>query len=181
MGDKGSRFKAGWWVMPLEAALIIALDQFTKHLVVSNLDLYESWVPIPALGRWLEIYHITNTGVAFGLFQGGGTLFALVPLAVSVAILFYYRSLPGGQWLLRLTLGLQMGGAVGNLIDRIRVGHVIDFIHVPYWPVFNVADSAVTVGTSLLVLLLLREEWRERKTAQTAEGAESVGESAPSP
>lgn len=180
MGDKGSRFKAGWWVMPLEAALIVALDQFTKHLVVSNLDLYESWVPIPALGRWLEIYYITNTGVAFGLFQGGGTLFALVPLVVSVAILFYYRSLPSGQWLLRLTLGLQMGGAVGNLIDRIRVGHVIDFIHVPYWPIFNVADSAITVGTVLLALFLLREEWQERKVTQMAEGTESVGEGAPS-
>jgi signal peptidase II len=94
-----------------------------------------------------------------------------------VAIFVYYSSLPGGQWLVRLSLGLQFSGALGNAIDRIRIGRVIDFIHVPYWPVFNVADSAVTVGTILLLLFLLRDEWRERREA-SAEGVgkESVGE-----
>ena len=178
MADKGLRFKAGWWVLPLVVPLVVALDQFTKHWVISNLGLYESWTPIPALARVLEIHYITNTGVAFGLFQKGGFVFKLLPILISSVILYYYTTLPSGQWLIRVALGLQMSGALGNLIDRIRIGHVIDFIHVPYWPVFNVADSGITVGTALLVLLMLREEWLERKTPKTTEGAEGVGESA---
>ena len=177
MGDKGSRFKRGWWVLPLVVPVVVALDQMTKYLVVSGLGLYESWVPIPALAGVLEIHYITNTGVAFGLFQRGGFIFKILPILISAVILYYYMTLSAGQWLIRLALGLQMAGALGNLIDRLRIGHVIDFIHVPYWPVFNVADSAVTTGTVLLVLLLLREEWRERRAAEAAEG---VGESAPS-
>jgi signal peptidase II len=162
------------------APLVIALDQLTKYLVVSRLGLYESWIPIPFLRKVLQIHHITNTGVAFGLFQRGGFVFKLLPILISAAILYYYTTLPAGQWLVRLALSLQMGGALGNLIDRLRIGHVIDFIHVPYWPVFNVADSAVTVGTILLVFYMLREEWQDRKASQVAEGTEGVGESASS-
>lgn len=164
-------------MLPLVVPLVVALDQVTKYLVVSRLGLYESWAPIPALAGVLEIHYITNTGVAFGLFQRGGFIFKLLPILISAVILYYYMNLSAGQWLIRLALGLQMAGALGNLIDRLRIGHVIDFIHVPYWPVFNVADSAVTTGTVLLVLLLLREEWRERRAAEAAGG---VGESAPS-
>jgi signal peptidase II len=180
LADKGLRFKAGWWVLLVVVPLIIALDQLTKNWVISTLDLYESWTPIPALAKVLQFHYVTNTGVAFGLFQQGGIVFKLLPILISCVILYYYSTLPPGQWLVRVALGLQMSGALGNLIDRFRIGHVIDFIHVPYWPVFNVADSAVTVGTCLLVLLLLREEWRERKTDRGAENAESVGEGAPS-
>jgi signal peptidase II len=169
LAAKDLRLKAGWWVLPAVAVVIIALDQFTKYLVVSRLGLYESWAPFPALAKWLEVYYITNTGVAFGLLQGGGRVYAIIPLLIGVGIALYYRTLSAGQWLIRLSLGLQFSGAIGNVIDRLRIGHVIDFIHVPYWPVFNVADSAVSVGTVLLVLFLLREEWREHK-----EGAGSV-------
>ena len=180
MADKGSRLVRGWWLLPLVVPIVIALDQASKYLVVSRLGLYESWTPIPALAKVLEIHYITNTGVAFGLFQGGGLVFKLLPIVISVVILYYYMTLQAGQWLIRLALGLQMSGALGNLIDRLRIGHVIDFIHVPYWPVFNVADSAVTTGTVLLVLLLLWEEWRERKATQSSDSAGGIGESAPS-
>jgi signal peptidase II len=180
LADRVTRYKAGWWVLPVVVPLVIALDQFTKYLVVSRLGLYETWMPIPGLSKVLQIHYITNTGVAFGLFQRGGFVFKLLPILISAAILYYYRTLSAGQWLIRLALGLQMAGALGNLIDRIRIGHVIDFIHVPYWPVFNVADSAVTIGTVLLVFFMLREEWQERKTSQGTEGAEGVGESASS-
>jgi signal peptidase II len=174
LAGKDLRYKAGWWVLPFVAVLVIALDQFTKYLVVTHLDLYESWAPFPALARWLDVYYITNTGVAFGLFQGGGRVYAIVPLAIAVGIAFYYHTLPGGQWLIRLSLALQFSGAIGNVIDRLRIGHVIDFIHVPYWPVFNVADSAVTIGTILLVLFLLHEEWLEHKQDSGKVSADSV-------
>jgi signal peptidase II len=170
----------GWWVLPLVVPVVVVLDQLTKRWVVSTFDLYESWAPFPALAKVFQFHYITNTGVAFGMFQKGGFIFKLLPILISGVILYYYTTLPAGQWLVRLALGLQMSGALGNLIDRFRIGHVIDFILVPPIPVFNVADSAVTTGTALLVLFMLREEWLERKTAQGAEGTKGVGEGASS-
>jgi signal peptidase II len=165
--------KVGWWVLPLVAGLILILDQFTKYLVVSNLELYESWIPIPALARWLEIHYVTNTGAAFGLFQNGNLVFIIVAILVSSAILFYYRYVPDGQWLLRVSLGMQLGGALGNLIDRVRVGHVIDFINTHIWPVWNVADMSLIGGVILMAFLLLREDHAERKEARAEESASS--------
>jgi signal peptidase II len=169
--------RTGWWVLPLVAALLVAADQITKYLVVSNLGLYESWTPIPALKGRLDIHYVTNTGAAFGLFQNGGLFFVIVAVVVSLIILLYYRHLADGQWLIRLSLGLQLGGAVGNLIDRIRLGHVIDFIDVHFWPVFNVADSAIVVGVFLLAFLLLREDYAERDgKGETVDSSKSAGE-----
>jgi signal peptidase II len=165
--------KVGWWVLPLVAGLILILDQFTKYLVVSNLELYESWIPIPALARWLEIHYVTNTGAAFGLFQNGNLVFIIVAILVSSAILFYYRYVPDGQWLLRVSLGMQLGGALGNLIDRVRVGHVIDFINTHIWPVWNVADMSLIGGVILMAFLLLREDHAERQEARAEESASS--------
>ena len=159
-------------MLPLIAGLVIAADQFTKYLVITGLDVYESWAPVPGLARWFDVHHVTNTGAAFGLFQNGNVLLVCVGVAVSVAIVIYYRYLPGGQWLVRLSLGLQLGGALGNLIDRLRLGHVIDFLDVHIWPVFNLADSAIVCGVALLVLLLLLED-RSRRLAMEGTGASS--------
>jgi len=168
--------KAGWWVLPLIAGVTVAADQISKYLVVSRLGVYESWAPVPALARWFDIHHVTNTGAAFGLFQNGSLLLALVAVAVSVVIVMYYHNLPGGQWLVRLSLGLQLGGALGNLIDRLRVGHVVDFIDVHLWPVFNLADSAIVCGVGLLILLLLREDRSARRVIGAEQGPHSPGE-----
>ena len=158
----GKRWR-GWWVLPLVAGLVIALDQWTKRLVEANLGLYETWTPIPALKGWFEIHYITNTGAAFGLFQNGNLFFIGVAIVVAIVVLSYYWRLPGGQWLLRLGLGLQLGGAVGNLIDRLLHGYVIDFVSVHwgphYFPAFNVADSAISVGAACLLIDMLLE-WR---------------------
>jgi signal peptidase II len=170
--------KRGWWVLPLVAGLVIALDQWTKHLIETNLGLYETWTPIPALEGWFEFHYITNTGAAFGLFQNGNLFFIGVAIVVSIIVLFYYWKLPAGQWWLRLALGLQLGGAIGNLIDRLRVGNVIDFIHVRYWFVFNVADASLVVGVALMALLLLREDVQERRAQRVAESGEEAGEAA---
>lgn len=167
--------KAGWWVLPLVALAALTVDQWTKYLVVSNLELYESWVPLPALANLFTIHHVTNTGAAFGLFQNGSLVFAVVAIVVSVVIVLYYRHLPDGEWLVRLSLGLQLAGALGNLIDRVRVGHVIDFLDFQVWPVFNLADASIVCGVILLAYLLLREERQESRKLESADGAECTG------
>lgn len=168
------RVKAGWWVLPVVAVVILGVDQLTKYLVVSNMALYESWAPVPALVNVFTIHYVTNTGAAFGLFQDGRLFFVVVAIVVSLIILVYYWQLPSGQWLIRLSLGLQLAGALGNLIDRLRLGHVVDFLDFQIWPVFNVADSSIVVGVLLLALLMLREDAQERKGAEALEreGAE---------
>jgi signal peptidase II len=172
------KVRRGWWILPLVAAIVIALDQWTKYLVVTNLGLYETWTPIAALEGWFEFHYITNTGAAFGLFQNGNLFFIGVAIVVSIVVLVYYWQLPAGQGLLRLALGLQLGGAVGNLIDRLRVGNVIDFIHVRYWFVFNIADASLVVGVALMALLFVRQDLLERKAERLAEAAEEAGEAA---
>ncbi len=137
------------------ALAVVSADQATKHLVRQLLAPWEKRALIPALGRILWLVHIRNTGAAFGLFPGGGMFFVAVAVVV-VAILFYQRSLGKEELLLRLALGLQLGGAVGNLIDRVRYGYVIDFIHVRFWSTFNLADSCIVIG----IVLLLYQYWR---------------------
>lgn len=167
--------KAGWWILPLVAAVAVALDQWTKHLVASRLELYESWAPFQALASVFTIHYVTNTGAAFGLFQNGSLFFVIVAVIVSVVIVLYYRHLEEGQWLIRLSLGLQLAGALGNLIDRIRVGYVIDFLDFRIWPVFNLADASIVCGVILLAYLLLREERQESQKLESVDGAEYSG------
>ena len=132
-------------------AAVVALDQYTKHLVRQAIPQNTSREPIPALGRFLTFTHVSNTGAAFGLFRDWSLVFIGVAVVVIVLILVYHRQLSGASWLLRVAFGLQLGGATGNLIDRLtQSGHVTDFIDVRIWPVFNVADSSVVVGTVLL-------------------------------
>lgn len=152
-------------------ALILVIDQFSKYIIVSNFELYDSWMPVPAIAKWFEIRYVTNTGAVFGLFQSGGTVFMVISVLVSLVILFYYFHLPDGKWLMRFGMGMQLGGALGNLIDRFRLGHVIDFLDMHYWPVFNVADSMIVCGVILLALVLLYEDWRERKSARIPDKA----------
>ena len=166
MYGKPLRLKVGWWVLPVVALSVLALDQYTKSIVSAHLLVNESWAPIPALAGWFDIHYVTNTGGVFGLFQSGSKVLAVIAALVSGVILVYAGYLPDGQWLVRLSLGLQLGGAVGNLVDRVRLGHVVDWLDVHFWPVFNMADSAVICGVALLALLLLREDRLDRQRAQ---------------
>ncbi len=149
------------FLLPVVAVLILVIDQISKQAVMTSLRPGESWNPVAALERWVSLTYVTNTGVAFGLFPEYGTIFMVIAVVVVVAIIFYYRHLPGEQWLVQVSLGLQLAGALGNLLDRLRHGHVIDFIDFKVWPVFNVADSSVFVGVVILAFLLLRhgEDW----------------------
>lgn len=149
------------WIVLLVAAVVVALDQWTKEIVRDSLPKYEA---VPVLGRWLMWEHVENHGAAFGLFQGGGVIFVTVAIIVSVAILFYVRTIPPNQVLIRVLLGLQMGGALGNnLFDRVRQGYVTDFIKmgIPdryYWPNWNVADAGIVCGVIGLAIYVIYED-----------------------
>ena len=146
-------------------ALVLLLDQLSKYLVETRIPLYSYWVPIPGLENVIRFTHTANSGAVFGLFQGTGMFFAVLAVIVAGAIIYFNVTLPGGQWLLRLALGLQLGGALGNLVDRLRQGHVTDFIDIGPWYIFNVADMAIVGGVILFGIVLIRDERQARKVA----------------
>jgi signal peptidase II len=145
------------------AIAVILLDQFSKNLVEQSLALYEVWAPFPALEPYFRFIHAANTGAAFGLFPDISLFFGLMALLVSGFIIYYNHTLPADNRWLRVALGLTLGGALGNLIDRLRLGHVTDFLDFGPWPVFNVADMAVVSGAILLGWLALQESRQERR------------------
>jgi signal peptidase II len=163
----------GYLLLLTIAALALIADQASKYIVANNLAPHQEWAPIPALQWLFAITYITNTGSAFGLFPDGSLVFIVIAIVVVVAILVYHRQLAGHQWLLRLGLGLQLGGALGNLVDRLtHQGHVVDFIYFKFWPVFNIADSCIVVGVALMAYFLLREGREEAKRQPEAAAAE---------
>jgi len=151
----------------LVAAVVIALDQFTKWLVRSNLGLYEAW---PHDGARISILHVVNSGAAFGILQGQTVFLIVTSLLGLGAIVLYYIYPPMEHGIIRLALGMQLGGAIGNLIDRVRLGEVTDFIHVGSFPTFNVADASIS--TSIAVVLIFFA-FHEVETARQSE--EPVG------
>lgn len=160
-------------ILPAVAALVLLVDQVSKHLVAARLAEGQSWDIVPWLAPVFRITHATNTGAAFGLFPGWGDFFIVIAAVVIVAIILYHRHLPDGQWLVRVALGLQLGGAIGNLMDRLSRGSVVDFIDLSFWPlhewpVFNLADASIVTGVALLALLMLWEERRELAERQAA-------------
>ncbi len=157
--------KSGLWWLPV-AAVVIGLDQWSKALVVRHIALHAVVRVLPVLDLTLTY----NSGAAFSFLAGESGwqrwLFTLLALAVAVLITLYLRGLEARrQALLCLALVLIMGGALGNLIDRLRIGHVVDFVsahwHGAYFPAFNLADSAITLGAVLLFI----DVWRGRGAA----------------
>ncbi len=137
------------------AAVVIGIDQLAKHLVRTG-------IPVGETRKFfigIQLVHVRNTGVAFSLFAGGGTLVLAITMAALVVLLGYLARRPDRPWLW-LPTGLLIGGAIGNLIDRIAHGAVTDFIKLPAWPAFNVADMAITFG--VLALLWVLEGPRRR-------------------
>jgi signal peptidase II len=142
----------------LLAGVIIALDQWTKYLVRETLPFQAIWSPWPWLTPFARIVHWKNTGAAFGIFQGFGNVFTILAIVVSIAILYYFPQVPRRDWALRLAMGMQLGGAIGNLIDRLFFGSVTDFISVGNFAVFNIADASISIGVAILVLGMLAKE-----------------------
>jgi signal peptidase II len=130
------------------AVIVIAIDQLTKHTIATSIAPNRT---IHIIGSVLELVHVRNTGVAFGFLSGGGAVVYAVTAAALVALLTYLLVRPA-QRLLWLPTGMLIGGAIGNVIDRVARGSVIDFIKLPHWPAFNLADTSITIGVIVLVL-----------------------------
>ena len=139
--------------------LVIVLDQLSKLWIAGNFSLYES---LPVLSGFFSLTYLTNTGAAFGLLAGHPTwwrqaFFISVALVAFVVIVFMYRRLRNDSTWYEVALAFIAGGAIGNLIDRVRLGSVIDFLDVyigtRHWPAFNVADSAITVGVTIFLVM----------------------------
>ncbi len=136
----------------MSAATIVALDQLSKYFIRSQLAHGESFSIIDG---FLQITHVQNTGAIFGLFADWQLLFIIAAIGSIVLVVVYYIKMKETHVVFNIALGLELGGAIGNLIDRIGQGHVTDFIHLSIWPVFNIADSAIVIGVVLLVYVAL--------------------------
>ncbi len=147
----------------LVVGLIVALDQWTKWLVRTNIPFTGSWMPegMEWLMPYARIVHWYNRGAAFGIFQQGSYIFMALAFIVIGVILYFFWQVDPRDWLLRIAMSMQVAGAAGNLIDRLTLeGKVTDFISVGIFPVFNIADASITVGTGVLLLGIW---WRERE------------------
>jgi signal peptidase II len=138
-------------------AAIVGLDQLTKDTVAAGIAPGHEQRLLPGV----HLVHVHNTGVAFGVLSGGGAIVLVCTLLALAALIAYFVSHPGrrGLW---VPTGLLLGGAIGNLIDRLMHGSVTDFIKLPYWPAFNVADMAITFGVIALLIVLERGHGRSR-------------------
>jgi signal peptidase II len=135
------------------AALVFAIDQWSKASISAYVDAHGG-TPFEVLGGKVLIDLVHNTGAAFGLFPNQTVLFVIVALVIVTGLIASYRRLASGPIWLRIGLGLVLGGALGNLSDRVRLGYVIDFVDVRWWPVFNLADSCIVAGVVILILTL---------------------------
>ena len=153
----------------------LVLDQWTKWLIDQKMALHES---IPLIDNFLALTYVRNKGAAFGIFADSSfriPFFITVSIVAIVGITWFYRKIEEEQRLLQWALALVLSGAIGNLIDRVLYGEVIDFVDAHWyqyhWPAFNVADSAISVGVTLLLVDLVRDEWQKRKEKQAKNGA----------
>jgi signal peptidase II len=163
--------KRKYWVLLIFCFGILLLDQWTKSLIVQKLSLYQR---VEVIQGFFNIIHVRNTGGAFGIFGGekgglGSILFVVVSLIAIGSIVYLFIKIKENEKTLAFSFSLVLSGAIGNLIDRLRYGEVIDFLDFylssTHWPAFNVADSAICIGIGLLALeLLIRDRKRSNKS-----------------
>lgn len=157
----------GWILLFALAAVIFALDQTTKNLVVRNIAPYGPGYHVPIIGDWLRLAYSTNTGAAFGLFADRTMILTILALAAIPLLVFCEKYLPIQGWPAKICLGLLLGGTAGNLSDRMLRGHVVDFVSAGIgdlrWPSFNVADSSFVVGVLLLLFFALTQPQQQKQ------------------
>jgi len=146
--------KKTYRIILLSAAIVFFLDRFTKYLVLSKFSLNES---LPVIANIFHLTFVTNTGSAFGLFRSLSFLLTLFSFVVLSFAVYYTTKIKEQEKWMQFAIGLLIGGTLGNLVDRIGYGHVIDFLDFRIWPVFNVADSAITVSVIILVMLVWKK------------------------
>ena len=160
--EKAKQSNSHWLAFIVTAAAVVVLDQISKRYIDANLPVGDSW---PDASWPIRIMHVKNTGAAFSMLQNQ-TLFLTVMSVVGLgAIVLYFLYRPSDHPLLRFALALQLGGAIGNLIDRALYGEVTDFFKFPYFAVFNVADSAISIGVVTVVIFLLFANDKPKKPA----------------
>ncbi len=151
-----------WFILGGSLSLAALADQASKHWIRDNLEVYETIQPVPALAPFIQLTRSSNTGAAFGIFPMAGDAFLVIAILIIAGLLWYFREVPAGGRLLPFAIGLVIGGAVGNALDRLQHGHVVDFIHyqIPNLisNVSNLADHAIVCG----VLIVIAESfWRD--------------------
>lgn len=149
------------------AGVIVALDQWTKWWARENIEYGGQLVPqwLEFLSPYARFVHWYNTGAAFGMFQNGNMVFTILAFIVIGAIIIYYPIVENEDWIFKFAMGLQMGGAAGNLVDRLTLQKVTDFISVGTFPVFNIADASISVGVTVLLLAVWIKERQEKQRA----------------
>jgi signal peptidase II len=171
MRSNSGEMKRKYWVLLIFCFGILLLDQWTKYLIVQRLLLYQK---VEVIQGFFNLVHVRNTGGAFGIFGGekgglGSILFLVVSLIAIGAILFLFIKIGEDKKTLALSFSLVLGGAIGNLIDRLQYGEVIDFLDFQlsstHWPAFNVADSAICIGIGLMALELLKRDKKKLKSS----------------
>lgn len=174
VGERSRAREMVRWTPIAVAGLVAVLDQATKAVVVATLG------PERTSHRWeladpvLSLRYVENRGAAFGILRGQGLVLSLLALVVLGGLVVYYRQAAARSAWLAVGVGMVGGGAVGNLVDRARLGYVVDFVAVGTWPKFNVADSAITIGVAMLA-------WRVLTADQPRPAARSGARDAASP
>jgi signal peptidase II len=158
-----------WVSLGLVAVAALCADQLTKSIVTSRLDLGDE---VHVVGTF-SIHHVTNSGIAFGLFASATPIVILLT-SLAVAWMLYFFARSGSRHpVLPVALGLVIGGSVSNLIDRVRLGHVTDFLDFKYWPAFNLADSFIVVGVAILLLALVNADRNAARPQRVREATRS--------
>lgn len=160
---------AQWVSLGAVALAAVIADQLTKAIVTSRLDLGDE---VHVVGPF-SLHHVTNSGIAFGLFASATSIVILLT-SVAVAWMLYFFARSGARHpVLPVALGLVIGGSVSNLVDRVRLGHVTDFLDVRYWPAFNLADTFIVVGVAALLLALVLSDRKAARPGRVREATRS--------
>jgi signal peptidase II len=158
-----------WLSLGAVAVAAVIADQLTKAIVTSRLDLGDE---VHVVGPF-SLHHVTNSGIAFGLFASATSIVILLT-SLAVAWMLYFFARSGARHpVLPVALGLVIGGSVSNLVDRVRLGHVTDFLDVRYWPAFNLADTFIVVGVAALLLALVVSDRKAARPRRVREATRS--------
>jgi signal peptidase II len=173
------RYFRDYLFLGLVGGFVIALDQITKSIVRTQLAFEQVWSPWDWLTPFARIVHWKNTGAAFGILRGYNLIFSILAIIVAIGIIYIFPRIPRQDWIIRLAVAMQFGGAIGNLVDRLTRGEVTDFISLGSFAVFNVADSSITVGVAVLLLgVWLKERQEKANSARIAKATvTTTGES----